>query len=149
MSITKQDATAAAEVSFVNLIETDRANTAAARLLIGITCDQTCLVLKNRLRALRMAGFDITLVSSPGQRLTETAKTQGVSAVGLPMLRGIAPWADLISFFRLLWVILRTDPQITDFSTPKAGLLGNVAAWMLRVPHRVYTLRGLKLEGTS
>jgi glycosyltransferase involved in cell wall biosynthesis len=63
------------------------------------------------------------------------------------MARRIAPILDCASFLRLLWLMLRRRPQITDFSTPKAGLLGNVAAWMARVPHRVYTLRGLKLEG--
>jgi len=120
----------------------------SVHLMVGITSDQTCLVLKNRLRILRMAGFKITLVSSPGRHLLETATAEGVAAKSLPMLRGIAPLADLVSFLRLLWLMLWRRPQITDFSTPKAALLGNVAAWILRVPHRVYTLRGLKLEAT-
>jgi len=148
MLVTKQNSSAAPGVSFGSFIGTERANDAPTRLLVGITSDQTCLVLKNRLRALKKAGFDITLVSSPGQRLTETAMTEGVSSVALPMLRGIAPLADMGSFFKLLWVIFQCHPEITDFSTPKAGFLGNLAAWVMRVPHRVYTLRGLKLEGT-
>jgi len=119
-----------------------------AHLMIGITCDQTCLVLKNRLRMLRITGFNVTLVSSPGWRLQDTAKAEGVSAQSIPMMRGIAPIADTVSFFKLLWLMLRHRPQITDFSTPKAGLLGTVAAWVLRIPHRVYTLRGLRLEAT-
>jgi len=37
-------------------------------------------------------------------------------------------------------------PDLTEFSTPKAGLLGTVAARLAGVPRRVYMLRGLKLE---
>jgi glycosyltransferase involved in cell wall biosynthesis len=37
-------------------------------------------------------------------------------------------------------------PDLTEFSTPKAGLLGSVASLMAGVPGRVYMLRGLKLE---
>jgi len=117
------------------------------RLVIGVTSDQTCLVLRGRLRALRLAGFDVTLISSPGDSLFQIAAEEGVAAWPLPMRRGIAPFADTVAFLQVFSILLRLRPAITDFSTPKAGLLGNVAAWLLRVPHRVYTLRGLKLEG--
>jgi len=119
----------------------------AQRLVMGVTSDQTCLVLKGRLRALRLAGFDVTLISAPGENLTRLALEEEVTACPVPMRRGIAPVADLVSFVRICRILLRLRPSITDFSTPKAGLLGNLAAWALRVPHRVYTLRGLKLEG--
>jgi len=120
----------------------------APRLVMGVTSDQTCLVLKGRLRALRLAGFDVTLLSAPGENLTRLAYEEGVTACPLPMRRGISPVADLISFIAVCRILLRLRPSITDFSTPKAGLLGNLAAWVLQVPHRVYTLRGLKLEGS-
>jgi len=46
-----------------------------------------------------------------------------------------------------LWRLLyRLKPEMTEFSTPKAGLLGSIAAMLCGVPARVYFLRGLKLE---
>jgi len=116
------------------------------RLVMGVTSDQTCLVLRGRLRALRLAGFEVTLVSAPGESLTRLANEEGVTAWPTSMRRGISPFADIASFLALCWVLLHLRPLVTDFSTPKAGLLGNLASWVLRVPHRVYTLRGLKLE---
>ncbi len=115
-------------------------------MVIGITSDQTCLVLRGRLAALRKAGFRVLLIASPGELLVQTALEEGVEACPVPMVRTIAPFADLISLLRICLVLWRERPVLTDFSTPKAGLLGNVAAWILRVPHRVYTLRGLKME---
>jgi len=125
-----------------------RSGLAAVRMVVGVTSDQTCLVLAGRLRMLREAGFAVTLVASPGEFLEGIAYEEGVRSWPIRMRRGIAPLADLRSFFSL-WLLLRqVRPEITDFSTPKAGLLGNLAAWMLGVPHRVYTLRGLKLESS-
>ena len=118
------------------------------RIVIGVTSDQTCLVLRGRLRALRESGFAVTLVSGPGESLDWIAGEEGVTACPLNMHRGIAPLSDIVAFLAIRRVLRRIRPHITDFSTPKAGLLGNIAAFTLRVPHRVYTLRGLKLEGT-
>jgi len=64
------------------------------------------------------------------------------------MRRSIAPLADLLALFRLWWFLGRR-PDLVEFSTPKAGMLGIVAARLRGVPRRVYLLRGLKLEGTS
>jgi glycosyltransferase involved in cell wall biosynthesis len=65
------------------------------------------------------------------------------------MHRGIAPFADLISLLRLWKLIGQCNPRLVEFSTPKAGLLGTLAAWMRGVPCRVYMLRGLKLERST
>jgi glycosyltransferase involved in cell wall biosynthesis len=120
---------------------------AVRRIVVGVTSGQTCLVLNGRLRALREAGFSVTLVAAPGTLLEACAKAEGVEAVPVPMERDVTPLQDLVSFVRLVRLLRRVRPEITDFSTPKAGFLGNVAAWLVGVPHRVYTLRGLKLQG--
>jgi glycosyltransferase involved in cell wall biosynthesis len=116
------------------------------QIVLGITSAQTCLVLTGRLRALREAGFQVTLISSPGKLLDSTAASDKVASIGLPMKRAISPFADFVSLVRLWRLLRRLKPDITEFSTPKAGLLGNLAAWLARVPHRVYMLRGLKLD---
>ena len=115
-------------------------------ILVGVTRHESCLVLRGRLRALRAAGFDVTVVSNPGVLLTRTAALEGVRSVGIPIRRGVAPLADVISLVRVWLLIGRLRPDLVEFSTPKAGLLGTLAAWLRRVPRRVYMLRGLKLE---
>ena len=118
-------------------------------ILIGVTHAQTCLVLGARLRALRNAGFHVLLLSSPGPLLDITAAREHVERIELPMQRSIAPFADLVSLYRLWRLIGKYRPDLVEFSTPKAGLLGTLAAWLRGVPRRVYMLRGLKLEATS
>ena len=118
-------------------------------IVLGITHSQTCLVLTGRLRALREAGFHVTLISSPGPLLDRIALHEGVDHLAIPMKRGMAPLSDLVSVVRLWRALRRLRPDITEFSTPKAGLLGNLAAWLCRVPIRIYLLRGLRLETSS
>ena len=118
-------------------------------ILVGITSPQTCLVLGGRLRALREAGFRVTLLSSPGELLDRTAAQEGVESIAIPMQREMAPLADLVALVRLCWLLYRLKPEMTEFSTPKAGLLGSIAAMLCGVPARVYFLRGLKLETSA
>jgi glycosyltransferase involved in cell wall biosynthesis len=126
----------------------DLATQPAPHIVIGITHPQTCLTLTGRLRALREAGFRVTLVSSPGELLDRTAAREGVESIAFPIRREIAPIADIVSLARLWWLLLRLRPDLTEFSTPKAGLLGTLAARLAGVPRRIYMLRGLKVEGT-
>jgi glycosyltransferase involved in cell wall biosynthesis len=98
---------------------------------------------------LREAGFRVTLVSSPGELLERTAAREGVDSIAIPIQREIAPIADMVSLVRLCWLLLRLRPDMTEFSTPKAGLLGTLAAMLCGVPQRIYMLRGLKLETST
>jgi glycosyltransferase involved in cell wall biosynthesis len=115
-------------------------------ILLGVTTQELCLILGARLRVLRRSGFRVVLVSGPGELLERIASRTGVECVALPMRRSIAPLADLVALFRLWWILGNYKPDLVEFSTPKAGLLGMLAALLRGVPRRIYMLRGLKLE---
>ena len=118
-------------------------------IVIGITHPETCLVLPERIRVLKAAGFRVVIISSPGTLLNEIAISEGVDVAPVSMERGVAPLADVASLIRLCRVLKQLQPSMTEFSTPKAGLLGNLAAKLCRIPTRVYLLRGLRLETLS
>ena len=115
-------------------------------IVVGITHPQTCLVLPARLRALKAAGFHVVLICSPGALLDRITREGNVETVPIPIRRQMAPLADVVSLVRLCRVLHRLQPDMTEFSTPKAGLLGSLAARLCKVPVRVYMLRGLRLE---
>ena len=104
--------------------------------------------LKGQLTWLRERGFDITVISSPGGDLDELAARERVAVVPLPMEREISPRRDLVSLVQLWRVLRELRPDIVNAGTPKAGLLGMIAARAAGVPVRIYSLHGLRLETT-
>ena len=118
-------------------------------ILFGITSDQTLLVLRPQLLALQQAGFSVSLLCSPGSLATELRSSTPIAVHPVPIRRGIAPLHDLLAFLRILRLLARLRPAMVDFSTPKAALLGLLAARLLRIPVRIHTLRGLRVESAS
>jgi len=135
------------EISTTGPVGAEASNDACQPLVVvGITNSQTCLVLSGRIRALREAGFRVVLISSPGKLLMRIAVQEGIETIAIPMVRELSPFQDCVALFRIWRTLRRLRPDLTEFSTPKAGLLGSIAALICRVPSRVYLLRGLKLE---
>jgi glycosyltransferase involved in cell wall biosynthesis len=102
--------------------------------------------LRGQLGYLREAGFDISVVTAPGEGLELARRNEGIETIAVPMVRRISPRRDLVALWRLWQIVRRVRPAITNVGTPKAGLLAGLAAWLNRVPCRIYTLRGLRLE---
>ena len=73
----------------------------------------------------------------------------GVTQLAVAMVRDPSPLRDLVSLWQLLRVVAKVRPRTVAFGTPKMGLIGTLAAWVLRVPRRVYVLYGLRFEGAS
>jgi glycosyltransferase involved in cell wall biosynthesis len=90
--------------------------------------------------------MEVFVVSSPGEELGAVVEAEGVEVVEVPMAREIRPLHDLVSLWRLYKVLRELKPDIVNAGTPKAGLLGMISARLARVPVRIYTLRGLRLE---
>lgn len=88
-------------------------------------------------------GYEVVVVSSPGEEMETIARREGVRCVAVPMQRHIAPLQDLKSLWGLIKVFRREKPDIVHSITPKAGLLSMMAAWICRVPVRLHTFTGL------
>ena len=102
------------------------------------------ILLKGQLKYMNQY-FDLIAVSSNGADLQEVAKTQGVKTKAIEISRQITPIKDLVSLYNMVILFKREKPDIVHTHTPKAGLIGILAAYITRVPHRLHTVAGLPL----
>jgi len=105
-------------------------------------------LMRGQLSLMRERGFDVIVIASPSEELDRAAAREGVRAIGVEMEREINPLGDLRAVRELVALLKELHPDIVNAGTPKAGLLGMLAAKIARVPARIYTLRGLRLETT-
>ncbi|MES1182697.1 MAG: glycosyltransferase family 4 protein [Myxococcales bacterium] len=106
-------------------------------------------LMDGQLREMARRGYDVTVVTAPGELLQSVAEREQVRTVALPMRREISPLHDVVSLVRLTLLLRKLAPDLVNAGTPKAGLLGVVAARLCGVPVVVYLLRGLRFEGAS
>ena len=103
------------------------------------------VLLKGQLRFMASNGFDVKGVSSEGDELKEVIENEGIVMEAINMSRKITPFQDLKSLWEM-WNFLRKEkPQIVHTHTPKAGIIGMLAARLAGVPHRLHTVAGLPL----
>lgn len=100
------------------------------------------LLLQGQLRMLNEE-YEMVAVSSPGKDLEEVGAREGVRTVGIRMERRISPIQDLKSLFALIKLIRKEKPWMVHTMTPKAGLLGMLAARICGVPVRLHLFTGL------
>lgn len=84
-------------------------------------------------------------ITSSGEHFKDVAEYEEVPLVSIPMKRTIAPFSDVWALIRLYAYFRKHRPHIVHTHTPKAGLLGMLAAWMANVPIRLHTVAGLPL----
>ena len=116
------------------------------RLVHVMTVPQTFVLLTGQATFMRHHGLALTAVASDGPYARVFAEREGVEVVAVEMPRRITPMADLVALGRLIGVLRARNPSIVHAHTPKGGLLGMLAAWIARVPIRIYHVRGLPLE---
>jgi len=121
------------------------------RALFGVTVAMTAQAfLRDQMSTLVQRGWDVHLACSPADgtnSFTLLSELDGITVHPLPMERAFSPLRDLRSLAEWVRLIRSIKPEIVIASTPKAGLLGTLAAKITGVPRRIYHVRGLRLEG--
>ncbi|HNA26910.1 MAG TPA: glycosyltransferase family 4 protein [Nitrospira sp.] len=119
------------------------------RILYGVTAAVTAQsFLAGQLKYLSSQGWEVHLVcGEPG--LEEFARTEDLAGLHVVKTKRDPAIGDLLFVFRMVRLILKLRPDVTVMGTPKVGIFGTIAAWIARVPTRVYLIHGYRAEGLS
>lgn len=122
--------------------------TTRLKLMHVVTVPVTLGFFTGQLTHIQQCGYDVSVVASPEAEFERMLDDLSIRGHGVPMEREISLGRDLVSLLRLWKLFRRERPHIVQGHTPKAGLLSMVAAWLARVPVRIYHMHGLRFETT-
>ena len=98
-------------------------------------------MLLAQLKHLQALGYEVCGISAPGPEVPFIIGA-GIRYLPVPMTRRMTPAADLLSLIRLYRIMRREGFTIVHTHTPKAALLGQVAARLARIPIIINTVHG-------
>jgi glycosyltransferase involved in cell wall biosynthesis len=101
-----------------------------------------------QLRALAADGFEVHAACSDGP-LVPTFEREGIKVHRVEVTRELTPPADLRLLWRLFRIMRRERYAVVHTHTPKIELVGQLAAWLARVPVILYTNHGLIFLGRT
>lgn len=93
--------------------------------------------------------YEVTAISSDKKELERVGKELGVKTFCVEMTRQITPLKDLKSLWEMYRYFRKEKPDIVHTHTPKAGLIGMLAAKLAGVKIRLHTVAGLPLMETT
>jgi len=91
-------------------------------------------------------GWDVSLICSKDYEFAKKIP-RGVKYFPLPFKRGIDPFGMPRAMIKLFRLFKRERFDIVQYSTPNASFYASIAAWLARIPVRLYAQWGLRYVG--
>jgi glycosyltransferase involved in cell wall biosynthesis len=102
-------------------------------------------LFSNQIDRIRREGFEVFLISSAGDEWIsagDVEKKYGITIRRVPFHRTFSVFSDLYSLAALCALLARLRLDVIYYCTPKASLLAAIAALLVRVPFRIYSVFG-------
>jgi len=102
-------------------------------------------LILNQIKSLQREGYKVLAVCSRGKWIKEIEEN-GIKVKTIEMKRKISPISDLIALFQLISFFKKEKFDIVHTHTPKASLLGQLAAKIVGVPTIINTIHGFYFQ---
>ena len=114
------------------------------RMIVGGAQENTLL---NCIDLIEHFSDDVTLITGPsegreGQLLERFNHPQLKIVEASALTRNIHPWQDWKAYRQIKALLKTIQPDVVHTHSAKAGMLGRLAAWKLKVPAIIHTVHG-------
>ncbi|MGK7376257.1 glycosyltransferase family 4 protein [Planococcus sp. 1R117A] len=121
----------------------------AIKVIHAVTIPLSLKLMKGQLAYLKREGYEVRAISSEGDYIQVFEGYEGAKVLTVNMERDISLIQDFKSLMACIRLFQKERPDIVNAGTPKAGLIVTLAAFLCRVPVRIYNVLGLRLETTG
>jgi len=90
--------------------------------------------------------FEAYLLSGPGGILAEKVNKKEHFTIVKDLVREIRPLKDLKALFQVVKILKKIKPHIVHTHSTKAGILGRLAAFLLRIPMIIHSVHGFSFS---
>ena len=102
-------------------------------------------ILTGQIRFLNENGYEVMMASDTSNNIDALTTRENCPHFTINFRRKINLYQDFVALIQTYRLIQKLRPDVVHTQTPKAGLLGMAAAWLLGVPVRLHTVGGLPL----
>lgn len=113
------------------------------KILLGVSSSFCANFLKGQVAFLVKNGFEVVILSGPGEEISLLAKKENAKLFTIPFTKKISPLTDFYHLLQIIRIIKKEKPDIINAGNPKSGFLIMLACWFLKFKKRIFTLHGL------
>jgi glycosyltransferase involved in cell wall biosynthesis len=107
------------------------------------------LLLRGQIKYMSEHGFEVFMASSTDSSVPLLEKQEGARHYDIPLSRKLSVFSDLKALYHTIKLIKKIRPDIVHTHSPKAGIVGMLAARLCNVKLKIHTVAGLPLIEAS
>ena len=119
------------------------------KILLGVSSSFCANFLKGQVSFLVKHGFEVVIISGPGEEISMLAKKENARLITIPFSQTISPLTDLLQLIHIIKILKNEKPDIVNAGNPKSGFLIMLACYIAGYKNRIFTLHGLVSDTKS
>ncbi|MCO5935991.1 glycosyltransferase family 4 protein [Mucilaginibacter sp. RB4R14] len=103
------------------------------------------LLLRGQIKYMACHNFEVYMASATDNSVSTLEMNEGVPHFQIPLNRKLNVFKDIVALYYTIKLIRKLKPDIVHTHSPKAGIVGMLAAMLCNVKLKIHTVAGLPL----
>ncbi len=113
------------------------------KVVLGISSSFCAHFLKGQIQFLNNKGYNVIVISAPGEEISTLTKVERARLYTVDFTKRFSLFKDFGVLLDIIKILKKERPDVINAGNPKSGFLIMLAAWIVGIDKRIFTLHGL------